>query len=68
MHPAVVLGGRARDALRLPCFHFGPSLGLLPAFGDFTGSHAVRRCPQDRVFAIADGRVTALPHTGAVAS
>ena len=33
VHPAVVLGGRAHQRLRLPCFHFGPAVGVLPAFG-----------------------------------
>ncbi len=26
---------------RFPCFAFGPSTGLLPSFGEFTGSHLV---------------------------
>jgi hypothetical protein len=43
--PALVLGGRAHDRLRLPCFHFGPSVGVLPAFGEFTGMHRVQRGP-----------------------
>lgn len=61
VHPGVVLGGRARDRLRLPCFHFGAGLGVLPAFGGFTGLHVLARSPGDRVFAIADERVVALP-------
>jgi DNA ligase-associated metallophosphoesterase len=60
VHPAVVLGGRARQRLRLPCFHFGPQLGLLPAFGDFTGCHVLRPAPEDRVFVIANDAVRAL--------
>ena len=50
LHPCVVLGGRAHDRLRLPCFHFGPRVGVLPAFGAFTGMHAVRQARGDRVF------------------
>lgn len=61
VHPAVWLGGRAHDRLRLPCFHFGPTIGLLPAFGGFTGAHAVRRAPGDRVFVVHDDGVSALP-------
>jgi len=45
VHPCVVLGGRAHQRLRLPCFHFGPRIGLLPAFGAFTGMHALRPRP-----------------------
>ena len=50
VHPSAVLRGRARERLRLPCFHFGPALGVLPAFGDFTGTHTLPRGAQDRVF------------------
>lgn len=61
VHPGVVLGGRAHDRLRLPCFHFGPSVGLLPAFGEFTGLHMVARAPGDRVFVPQGERVVPLP-------
>jgi len=61
VHPCVVLGGRAHQRLRLPCFHFGPRIGLLPAFGAFTGMHALRPRPGERVFVVADGAVHALP-------
>jgi DNA ligase-associated metallophosphoesterase len=53
LHPAVVVGARAVERLRLPCFHFRASLGVLPAFGEFTGMHVVRPAPGDRLFAIA---------------
>jgi len=61
VHPGIVLGGRAHDRLRLPCFHFGPTVGLLPAFGEFTGLHSVQAAPGDRVFVLAQGQVLALP-------
>lgn len=57
VHPCIVVGGRGFDRLRLPCFHFGARVGVLPAFGAFTGSHAVRREAGDRVFALADDAV-----------
>ena len=57
LHPCVMLGGRARDSLRLPCFHFGERVGVLPAFGDFTGMHRIRPAAGDRVFVVADGDV-----------
>ncbi len=50
LHPGAVLHGRAHERLRLPCFHFGTALGVLPAFGEFTGLHVVPRGAQDRVF------------------
>jgi DNA ligase-associated metallophosphoesterase len=61
VHPGMLLGGRAHQRLRLPCFHFGRDVGLLPAFGEFTGLHVVRPQPGDRVFVIAEDRVVALP-------
>ena len=46
-------GARGHDRLRLPCFHFGPQVGVLPAFGPFTGLHLLARSPADQVFAVA---------------
>jgi DNA ligase-associated metallophosphoesterase len=60
VHPAAVLGGRAHDRLRLPCFHLGPEVGVLPAFGGFTGMHVLPRGPGDRVFVIAGDSVRPL--------
>jgi uncharacterized protein len=61
LHPAVVLAGRAHDRLRLPCFHFGASVGVLPAFGAFTGMHTVRPTAGERVFVAAGDAVRPLP-------
>jgi DNA ligase-associated metallophosphoesterase len=60
LHPCVNLSGRANDHLRLPCFHFTPQVGVLPAFGAFTGMHPIRPDAGDRVFVIADERVVGL--------
>lgn len=57
LHPCVHLGGRAFDHLRLPCFWLGDEVGVLPAFGAFTGMHPIRAGIGERVFAIADGLV-----------
>ena len=37
IHPGVRLYGAGRQSLRLPCFYFGQTGGILPAFGAFTG-------------------------------
>ena len=60
MHPCFSLQGRA-DNLRLPCFHFAPGVALLPAFGAFTGMHAIRPAAGDRVWVVADDSVVAVP-------
>ncbi|MBP3955622.1 ligase-associated DNA damage response endonuclease PdeM [Gemmata sp. G18] len=54
LHPGVVLG---RERLRLPCFWFGPRVGVLPAFGPFTGAATVPIRRGDRVFAVAGDAV-----------
>jgi DNA ligase-associated metallophosphoesterase len=57
LHPAVSLVGPGRQRERLPCFLFGERVGILPAFGDFTGGAIVRPRPGDRVFAVAGDEV-----------
>ena len=60
LHPAAWVG-HGPDRLRLPCFHLGADVGVLPAFGGFTGMHPVRPRPGDRLFVIADDVVRPLP-------
>jgi DNA ligase-associated metallophosphoesterase len=60
LHPGVSLGGRANDHLRMPCFWFGANVGVLPAFGAFTGLHTIRAAADDRVFAVTEERVIEL--------
>jgi DNA ligase-associated metallophosphoesterase len=60
-HPCVRVEGRALDRLRLPCFWFGEAVGVLPAFGEFTGMHPIHRTEGDRVYAVAEGQVVCLP-------
>ncbi len=64
LHPCVSLGSRGWDHLRLPCFWLGDDVGVLPAFGAFTGMHPIRANVSDRVFAVADGVVAAMPPAG----
>jgi uncharacterized protein len=59
-HPCIHVG-RGFDRLRLPCFHFGAAVGVVPAFGAFTGMHPIVRAAGDRVFVVADNAVHALP-------
>ena len=61
LHPCVRLQGRARERLRLPCFWFGDRVGVLPAFGVFTGMHPIEAQPQDRVYALTDDGVLEVP-------
>ena len=56
-HPVVQLQGPARDRLRLPCFVFEARSAILPAFGEFTGGHAVAAQPGVQLYAAGGGRV-----------
>lgn len=57
IHPAVKLRGKGRQSLRLPCFYFGPQHGILPAFGNFTGTARINISKEDQLFVIADHKV-----------
>jgi DNA ligase-associated metallophosphoesterase len=57
IHPAVILRGEGRQRLRLPCFSFGENVGVLPAFGNFTGSAEIVPRMRDRVYVIAEGEI-----------
>jgi len=58
IHPCAVLTGPARQRERLPCFWFGPDVGVLPAFGDFTGCAEVSTDDSDSLWVIADDHVS----------
>jgi hypothetical protein len=49
--------GPGRQRERLPCFWLTPELGVLPAFGAFTGSADISPAPGDRVFAATEHAV-----------
>lgn len=56
LHPTVRLADGI-DRLVLPCFAIGARRGLLPAFTAFSRGVAIEPGPEERVFAIASGRV-----------
>ena len=68
-HPCISVSGRAFERLRLPCFWFGDdtgqlprqAVGILPAFGAFTGMHRIEPRAGDRIFPVAGDVVRALP-------
>lgn len=57
IHPGVVLRGKGRQSLTLPCFHFGARQAFLPAFGNFTGLAQIVPKKDDKVFVVADNKV-----------
>lgn len=52
LHPSVLLRGKGRQYMRLPCFWFGKQQAVLPAFGEFTGTSRIYPAPDDRIFAL----------------
>ena len=57
VHPAVNLKGRGGLHAQLPCFYLGEEVGILPAFGGFTGTAVVRPRLGEKVFVIAETEV-----------
>lgn len=57
IHPGIRLRGAGRQGLRLRCFHFAPHQAIMPAYGAFTGMHAISPRRSDRVFVLAEGSV-----------
>ncbi|MBC7379975.1 MAG: ligase-associated DNA damage response endonuclease PdeM, partial [Burkholderiaceae bacterium] len=59
-HPCISIRGRAFERMRLPCFWLGDdsgalpqnAVGVLPAFGSFTGMHRIEPRAGDRIFPV----------------
>lgn len=64
LHPAFRLQGRAYERARLPCFWFGEQVGVLPAFGAFTGALSISPAAGERIYLVGPNRVYALPIPG----
>jgi len=60
LHPVVKLREGRHGSLRLPVFWFSARLGVLPAFGAFTGGQLVTPAPGDAVHAIARSAVVTI--------
>ena len=56
IHPAVRLSD-AGGSFKLPCFWFSRKVGVLPAFGAFTGTAVVKPRAGDQVYVIAEDEV-----------
>ncbi|MCP4978347.1 MAG: ligase-associated DNA damage response endonuclease PdeM [Maribacter sp.] len=57
IHPAIKLRGHGRQSLRLPCFFKSQNQMILPAFGEFTGSHTLKQKKNNEAYAIVEGMV-----------
>lgn len=64
LHPGVRLAGTGRQRERLPCFWFGAAVGVLPAFGDFTGLADIAPARGDAVWVVAGEELVRVPGAG----
>ncbi len=53
IHPGVLLRGRGRQSLKLPCFYIEPNQMILPAFGEFTGLYTMEKKENSRLITVA---------------
>jgi metallophosphoesterase superfamily enzyme len=63
IHPAVMMVGVTRG-VRVPCFWFRAGVGVLPAFGSFTGTKGVTPSGRDRVLAVGPDEVVDVSAAG----
>ena len=57
IHPGVTIYGKARQSLKFPCFYFGKTCAILPAFSLFTGLSKIKSEEDDRFYAITPKEV-----------
>lgn len=57
IHPAIRMKGFGRQYLKLPCFFKTKNQMILPAFGQFTGTHVLTPKKEDEVFVIVENEV-----------
>ncbi len=62
LHPGYLLKGyRNNEKMRLPCFIFQHNIGILPAFGSFTGFTGITVEKGDHCYVIAEEEVVKIP-------
>ncbi len=60
IHPGIMLSGRARQHVTLPCFYIVGSEMILPAFGVLTGLYRMELNRQAEVYVVTPGGVRKL--------
>lgn len=55
IHPGILLSGKGKQRLSLPCFHVSDTQGVLPAFGKLTGLYMLERNAKDRYYLVYNG-------------
>ena len=60
IHPGVLLRGKGRQSLMVPCFHLQDQRLCMPAFGALTGLMKVKTKKKDAVFGVLEVEVVQL--------
>ena len=53
-HPGIVLKGKGKMQLKLPCYEISKHRLILPAFSEFTGLNTTKSVPSAVCFAFTD--------------
>jgi DNA ligase-associated metallophosphoesterase len=57
IHPGILLKGKAKQRVRIPCFHYSDNVLVLPSFGNFTGLSLVKAEKNDFIWGITEDRL-----------
>jgi DNA ligase-associated metallophosphoesterase len=57
VHPGILLKGRAKQRVRIPCFHYSDNVLVLPSFGNFTGLSLIKGEKNDFIWGISEDRL-----------
>ncbi|MEE2936588.1 MAG: ligase-associated DNA damage response endonuclease PdeM [Planctomycetota bacterium] len=57
LHPAIRVETVIDRTGKLPCFWFSKKRLMLPAIGDFTGTHRIHPGPGDKAWLVVDGQI-----------
>lgn len=60
VHPGLLITGKARQSVKLPCFYKSKTHFILPAFGDLTGLKLLEWDEASDYFLVLEDRVTQL--------
>jgi uncharacterized protein len=61
LHPAIRVSSREASLGKFPCFWYSKGCLVLPAIGEFTGTHVIRNNLNDQVWIVVDDEVMKFP-------
>lgn len=61
IHPGVLIKSPGRQSFRLPCYFYHEQQLILPAFGQLTGLHVLKKSEGVKIYAVFPDEVIAIP-------